>query len=415
MSATGGGRSLVFIAITVGVDALGFGIVIPVIPELIVGLTGEGLGTAARYGGWLLFCYALMQFAFAPVLGNLSDRFGRRPVLLCSLAGLGFDYLLMSLAPTLAWLFVGRVLAGACGATHATANAYVADATPPERRGQSFGLMGAAWSLGFILGPVVGGLLGGLGPRVPFVAAAALAFANVAYGLAVLPESLPAERRRPFELARANPVGALRQIRAHPFVASALVSIALYQIAHDANPSTWTYYTMLKFDWSEREVGYSLGAVGLLLMTMQAGGIRLALAWLGERRTIYLGLAAMAVAYAGFGLSAESWTMVAFMLPFAVGGMAMPALRGLLSREVPSNAQGELHGAITSIASLTAIGAPVFMTQLFACFTEGPAALYFPGAPFLAASVLVAAGGLWFWRTLRVAPPRTGDAPFTRA
>lgn len=408
MSRTGAGHpQQLFIGATVLVDALGFGIVIPVVPELIVELTGEGLGEAARYGGWLLFSYALMQFVFAPVLGNLSDRFGRRPVLLCSLAALGFDYLVMSLAPTLAWLFLGRVMAGAFGAIHATANAYVADVSPADDRARSFGLLGASWSLGFILGPVVGGLLGSLGPRAPFVAAACLALANLAYGLLVLPESLPPERRRPFELQRAHPIGALRRVQGYPFVASAFVSLLLYQVAHDANPSTWSYYTMLKFDWSERQVGYSMGAVGVLLMGVQAGGIRLVLRWLGERRTVSFGLLSMAVGYAGFALSSQGWMMYAFMVPFAVGGVAMPALRGLLSREVEDDAQGELQGAITSLASLTAVGAPVFMTQLFASFTGGSAPLYFPGAPFVAASSLVVVGAVWFWRTLRVSPPRS--------
>lgn len=399
------GRPLVFVLITLLVDAIGFGIIIPVIPELIMELTGEGLGAAARYGGWLLFCYALMQFLFAPVLGNLSDRFGRRPVLLTSLTIFGLDTLAMALAPTIGWLFAARLAAGAFGATHATANAYVADVTPPDKRAQSFGMIGAAWGLGFVLGPVLGGLLGEYGPRVPFIAAASLALGNVAWGLFVLPETLAPEKRRPFRLTRANPVGAIRQMRAYPFVIGAFVTVLLYQIAHDANPSTWTYYTMLAFDWSEREVGYSLGAVGAMLTIVQAVGIRYVIAWLGERRTVSFGLASMTIGYAGFGIASESWMMYAFMAPFALGGVAMPALRGILSTQVDESSQGELQGAMTSIASLTTIGAPVFMTQLFAAFTEDPASLYFPGAPYVAASALVFLGLLWFWRTTRVALP----------
>ncbi len=408
-SGSGGSRhSLAFIMITIMLDSIGFGIILPVVPELIMELTGEGLTEAARYGGWLLFSYALMQFVFAPVLGNLSDRFGRRPVLLCSLAVFGLDYLVMAAAPSLAWLFAGRIVAGMMGATHTTANAYVADVSPPETRAQNFGMIGAAWGFGFILGPVIGGLLGDLGPRVPFVAAAGLAFVNVIYGLVVLPETLPRESRRPFQLTRANPIGALAQMRAYPFVIGALASVVLYQIAHDANPSTWTYYTMLKFDWSEREIGYSMGAVGALLTLVQAGGIRIAMAWLGDRRCVFVGLSFMAIGYAGFAASSESWMMYVFMVPFALGGIAMPALRGILSNEVPGNAQGELQGAISSIGSLTAIGAPVFMTQLFGLFTASATPVYFPGAPFLAASVLVVFGTLWFWRVLRVSPPRAG-------
>jgi DHA1 family tetracycline resistance protein-like MFS transporter len=325
----------------------------------------------------------------------------------------GLDYLVMSVAPDLAWLFVARVVAGMVGATHATANAYVADISPPEERAQNFGKLGAAWGLGFILGPVVGGLLGGFGSRVPFLVAAALALANVVYGTFALPESLPPERRRPFRITRANPLGALRQMRAYPFVVGVLATVVLYQIAHDANPSTWTYYTMLKFGWSEREVGYSMGAVGILLTVVQAGGIRIAIDRLGQRATVHAGLLVMAVGYAGFSLSDASWMMYLFMIPFALGGVAMPALRGLMANEVPEDSQGALQGAITSIASLTAIGAPVFMTQLFGAFAGDGATgaasagggLYFPGAPFLAAAILVALGAVWFARTLRVAPP----------
>ena len=397
--------AFLFVLITIFVDSIGFGIVIPVVPELIMELTGEGIGSAARYGGWLLFSYALMQFFFAPVLGNLSDRFGRRPVLLVSLSIFGLDLLAMALAPTIAWLFAARLMAGAFGATHSTANAYVADVTPPEERAQSFGLIGAAWGLGFILGPVIGGLLGAHGARLPFVVAACLALANVAWGLFVLPETLAPEKRRPFRLARANPVGTIRQMGAYPFVIGSFVSVFLYQVAHDANPSTWTYYTMLKFDWSEREVGYSLGAVGLLLTAVQAVGIRYVIGWLGERRTVGFGLASMAVGYAGFALAAEGWILYACMVPFAIGGVAMPALRGMLSNQVPENAQGELAGAMTSIASLTAIGAPVLMTQLFATFSRPGASPYLPGAPYLLAAGLVMLAGIWFGMLLRRRAP----------
>ena len=401
------GKSLVFILITILIDTIGFGIIIPVLPELIMELTGEGLGAAAIYGGWLLFCYALMQFFFAPVLGNLSDRFGRRPVLLCSLTVFGLDYVLMGMAPTIAWLFVGRLIAGIAGATHATANAYAADVSAPEERAKNFGRIGAAWGLGFILGPVFGGLLGELGPRVPFFAAAGLALLNVLYGFLVLPESLPAERRRPFRISRANPLGALRQMRAYPFIVGMLLVLVLLQLAHDANPATWTYYTMLKFGWSEREVGYSLGAVGLLLVAVQGGLVQIVIDRIGERRTVALGFTMTATGYAGFAFSTEGWMMYGFLVPFALGGVGMPALRGMMANQVPENAQGELQGALASVVSLTAIVAPLFMTQLFGYFTAREDSLYFPGAPFLAAAVLVAGSILWFARTLRVAPPTT--------
>lgn len=383
----GSKRALVFVLVAVLIDTIGFGIVAPVTPELIMELTGEGLSEAARYGGGLLFVYALMQFFFAPILGNLSDRFGRRPVLLLSLLALGFDYLLMALAPSLAWLFVGRTLAGAAGATFATANAYIADVTSEEERAQSFGLMGAAWGLGFILGPVIGGVLGELGPRVPFFAAAALSVANVAYGFFVLPETLPPEKRRPFSLRRATPLGALGQMTRYPGVLTLFGALVLYQLAHDALPSTWTYYTMLKFDWTERDVGFSMGVTGFAIALVQGLVIRAAIPRLGERGAVFVGMFLMATGYAGFAWAAQGWVMLAFIAPFALGGLAMPALRSILTARVPANAQGELQGAISSLMSLTAIVAPLFMTQLFGYFTSPGAPVYFPGASFLAASL----------------------------
>jgi DHA1 family tetracycline resistance protein-like MFS transporter len=382
-------RALTFIFITVLIDMIGFGIIIPVMPELIMELTGEGLSRAALYGGWLLFLYALMQFFFAPIIGNLSDRFGRRPVLLCSLVAFGFDYLLMGLAPTIVWLFAGRFVAGIAGATHSTANAYIADVSPPEERAKNFGLMGAAFGLGFILGPVLGGLLGEYGPRVPFFAACVLALCNAVYGFLVLPETLPAEARRPFDLRRANPVGALAQMRLYPVIVGLFGAFVLYMISHNANPTTWTYYTMLKFSWTERGVGYSMGFVGLGVALVQGGLIRAAIPRMGEMRAVYLGYALMSLAFVGFAFASAGWMMYAFIVPFSLGGLATPALRGIMSNTVPANAQGELQGALASVMSLTAIVAPVFMTQLFGYFTSDAAPLYFPGAPFLAAGVLL--------------------------
>jgi len=398
-------HAMAFIMLTVLVDTIGFGIVIPVTPELIMELTGEGLSGAAQFGGGLLFAYALMQFVFAPVLGNLSDRFGRRPVLLVSLSALGLDYIFMGLAPSITWLFVGRLIAGAAGATHATANAYVADVTPPEKRAQRFGLVNASWGLGFVLGPVLGGLLGELGPRVPFFAAAGLALANVAYGALILPETLRPEARRPFTLARANPVGAVLQMRHYPLVLFSLGALVLYQIAHDANPSTWTYYTMLKFDWSERMVGLSMGMVGICMTIVQAGLIGAVIGRFGAKRTVYGGMAVMATGFLGFAFAPGTIWMFVFIVPFALGSVAMPALRGILSAHVPENAQGELQGAIASLVSLTAIIAPLLMTQLFAFFTGDAAPVYFPGASFLAAALLTFASAMLLSGVLRGAAP----------
>ncbi len=381
-------RAMLFILITVLIDTIGFGIVAPVTPELIMELTGQPISEAALYGGWLMFLYALTQFFAAPILGNLSDRFGRRPVLIASLFTLGLDYLLMALAPTLEWLFVGRAIAGIAGATFATANAYIADVSDPEMRAQNFGLLGSAWGLGFILGPVIGGLLGEYGPRVPFFAAAALAGANVLYGFFVLPESLPTEARRPFSFKRANPIGALAQMRKYPGVLMLFGALVLYQLAHDANPSTWTYYTMLKFGWSERDVGLSMGVLGISMVVVQGLLIRIVIPKLGDRRTVLLGLAVMATGYLGFSLAGEGWVMLVFIVPFALGSLAMPALRSILSHRVGPDAQGELQGAMSSLMSLTAIVAPVFLTQLFGYFTSASAPVYFPGAPFMTAAVL---------------------------
>jgi DHA1 family tetracycline resistance protein-like MFS transporter len=381
-------KAMLFILITVLIDTIGFGIVAPVTPELIMELTGQPISEAALYGGWLMFLYALTQFFAAPILGNLSDRFGRRPVLIASLFTLGLDYLLMAFAPTLEWLFVGRAIAGVAGATFATANAYIADISDPEMRAQNFGLLGSAWGFGFILGPVIGGLLGEYGSRVPFFAAAALAGANVLYGLFVLPESLPTEARRAFSFKRANPIGALAQMRKYPGVLLLFGALVLYQLAHDANPSTWTYYTMLKFGWSERDVGLSMGVLGISIVVVQGLLIRIVIPKLGDRMTVLLGLAVMATGYLGFSLAGEGWVMLVFIVPFALGSLAMPALRSILSHRVGADAQGELQGAMSSLMSLTAIVAPVFLTQLFGYFSSASAPVYFPGAPFMTAAVL---------------------------
>jgi DHA1 family tetracycline resistance protein-like MFS transporter len=385
---------LTFIFITMLLDTIGLGIIVPVLPELIMELTGEGLSVAAQYGGWLIFIYALMAFIFSPAIGNLSDRYGRRPVLLLALAALSIDYIIMGFAPTIALLFVGRMLAGIAGATYTTANAFIADISTDENRAQNFGLVGAAFGFGFIIGPAIGGVLGEFGPRIPFFAASAVAFANLIYGYLVLPETLAPENRRPFVFWRANPVGALLQMRAYPVVAALIGVLIFYQIAHDANPATWAYVMREKFDWSDRDVGFSLGFVGISVALVQGVLIRAVIPRLGEELTVYFGLAFGAIGFFGFAFASQGWMIYLWIVPWSMMGLATPALRAIMSRQAPPDAQGELQGAITSMQSLVAIFSPIFMTQLFAIYAVRDAPIYFPGAPFLAAAISVGAGAI---------------------
>jgi MFS transporter, DHA1 family, tetracycline resistance protein len=387
--------ALVFIFITIFIDVTGLGIIIPVAPKLIAGLAHVGLSDAARYGGWMFFVYAGMQFLFAPVIGNLSDRFGRRPVLILALVAIGIDYTITGLAPTIAWLFVARALSGMAGASYTTANAYIADVTPPERRAQSFGLVGAAFGLGFIVGPAMGGILGQYGVRLPFFVSAGLAFANALYGLLVLKESLAKDHRRKFELWRANPLGTLMALRRFPVVLPMCAVVVLMRIAHDSNPATWTYYTMLKFHWTTAQVGYSLMAVGAVVSVSYAFLPRL-IRRIGETRSVYIGLAGGALSFVGYATSTQSWMLYAWMLPFAVTALIMPSLNTIMSTEVGPREQGELQGAIASIGSLTSVGAPVLMSYLFAHFTGPHAPFYFPGASFAAAALCLVLAGVVF-------------------
>ena len=397
-------NSVVFIFITVLVDAIGFGIILPVLPELIMKLTGEGLSQASIYGGWLWFAYAVMQFFCAPVLGNLSDRFGRRPVILFSLLTFGIDYLIMGFAPTLFWLFVGRSIAGMAGASFTPAYAYLADVSPPHRRAQNFGLIGAAFGAGFILGPAIGGLLGALGTRAPFFAAAGLALINFLFGLFVLPESLPRDSRRSFDLRRANPLGTLLQIRKYPSVIGLLQVLFLWQLAHQVFPSTWAYYTMLKFNWSEQAVGISLAFVGTIMAVSTAGMTRLLVPRLGEQRAALSGLLSGSAAFFGYAFASRGWMMYAFLVAWLFAGLVLPSIQGLMSRQVPANAQGELQGGVASLYSLTAVVGPPLMTQLFGYFSSERARIHFPGAAFLCAALLAIAGLLVFVRATRPDP-----------
>mgnify|MGYP001302776947 CR=1 FL=1 len=381
-------RALGFIVVVVLLDAIGFGIILPVMPKLIIGLTSVSLSEASRIGGYLMFTFAFVQFFAAPILGNLGDKYGRRPVLLYSLAALGIDYLLLAFAPTIIWLFVARLISGIASSTFSIAFAYVTDITPEEKRAQRFGMVGAAFGGGFILGPVIGGFLGEYGERLPFYAAASVALVNLVYGYFVLGESLSKENRRPFDLKRANPIGAVIQLRKYPVVLGLAFAYFLYLVGHLSLPSTWTYFTIEKFSWSESQIGLSLGFAGVFMILVQAFLIRWAIPAMGSYRAGILGMCAMAIGFLGYAFSSQGWQMYPWLAVAALSGFVTPAFQSIMTSQIPVNAQGELQGALSSLNSLAAIIGPLLMTQLFAGFTGETAIRYFPGVSFFAAAVL---------------------------
>lgn len=400
-----GSGAFVFVFIAVLVDSIGFGIILPVLPSLIMTLAHVNLAQAAELGGWLAFVYALMQFFCAPVLGNLSDRFGRRPVLLFALLALGVDYLIMGSAPVISWLFVGRLVAGMAGASFTPAYAYIADITPAEKRSQSFGLMGAAFGIGFILGPAIGGMLGSFGPRAPFFTAGAIALLNAAFGFFALPESLPMQSRRPFEWRRANPLGTLIQIRRYPVVLWLIAAVFLWQLGHQVLPSTWAFYTMSKFQWTSAQIGYSLAFVGLVMAFAQGVLTRALIPRLGgERPAAAVGMAFAILAYVGYAFATQGWMMYVVSATSMFFAMTYPSLNALMSQQIPHNAQGELQGAVASVYSLSAILGPPLMTQVFGLFSSKAAPVYFPGAAFLAAALLTLASAALFAKAMRLSP-----------
>ena len=394
-------HALAFIAVTLLLDTIGFGLIMPVYPRLLVEITGESLSRAAIYGGWLGFIYAAMQFLAAPILGNLSDRYGRRRVILLAVGALGIDYIIMGFAPTLAWLFVGRAIAGAAGASFTPAYAYVADISPPERRAQNFGVVSAAFGIGFIIGPAIGGLLGTLGPRAPFFAAAVLSLTNFIYGFFVLPESLPAERRRAFQWRRANPLGTLAQMKKHPVVLGLLFALFLWSLANQVMPSTWAFYTKFRFGWSEAMIGASFAAVGVVMASSQLIVMRRLVPRLGERRAALIGIASGTLGYLGWALATTSWMMFAIFATWFFGAIVMPTTNALMSHRITADAQGELQGAVASLFSLSAIIGPPIMTHLFARFTAPDSPVHVPGAAFLAAAVLALGCLVIFWLSTR--------------
>jgi DHA1 family tetracycline resistance protein-like MFS transporter len=393
--------ALGFIFVTLLIDITGLGIIIPVLPSLIQELTGGTMSDASMYGGWMLFAYAFMQFICAPIMGGLSDRYGRRPVLLASLFGFGVDYVFLAFAPTLAWLFLGRVIAGIMGASFTTASAYIADVSTPETRSQNFGIIGAAFGLGFIIGPMLGGFLETFGSRVPFMVSAGLSLLNWLYGFFVLPESLPPENRRKFEWSRANPISSLRNLKRYPVLLGLVTSLVLVYISAHAVQSNWAYYTMEKFKWTPKTVGISLAVVGLVFAIVQGGLIRIIIPKLGQQRSVYIGLGFSSLGFVLFAVATQSWMMFAFIVIYCLGGIAGPALQGIISTQVPATEQGELQGALTSLMSVTSIVGPPLMTNTFAFFTKANAPVYLPGAPMFVGAVLTITATIWARKSLK--------------
>ncbi|MCV6630380.1 MAG: TCR/Tet family MFS transporter [Flavobacteriaceae bacterium] len=379
-----------FIFITLLLDVIGWGIIIPVIPKLITELIHGDLSEAARIGGWLTFAYAITQFVFAPIIGNLSDRYGRRPVLLASLFAFSLDYVLLAFAPTISWLFIGRILSGITGASVTTAAAYIADVSSSENRAKNFGLIGAAFGLGFIIGPVIGGFLGQYGSRIPFYATAILCMLNFLYGYFILPESLPKEKRRVFHWKRANPIGSFVHLKKYPIIIGLVLAVFFLHTASHAVHSNWAYFTMFQFDWDEKMVGYSLGVVGLLVALVQGVLIRWIHPRLGNKKSIFLGLLFYLIGMILFAVAYESWMIFVFLIPYCLGGIAGPALQGVISNQVPDNEQGEIQGTLTSLMSASAIIGPPIMTGMFYQFTKKEATYVFAGAPFVFGALLLA-------------------------
>lgn len=383
-------HALTFVLITVLIDMIGLGIIIPVLPRLIESVAHVDIAQASMIGGWLFVAYSAMQFVFGPIIGNLSDAYGRRPVLLLSIGGLGIDYLFTAFAPTIAWLFLGRLIAGVCGASYSAANAFIADITKPEERAKAFGMVGAAFGVGFVLGPALGGVLAQFGDRAPFFAAAALSIANLIYGYIVLPETLAPEKRRPFELKRANPLGTLIAFRHHPFLLGAGLVLFLHFMANNVYPAIWAYYTIYRYGWSEFDVGLSLAAFGVITSVVQGGLVGFIIRHLGEWRAAAISLTLEAGVLIAYGLATKGWMIYALLIFSALSGIAMPAINAMMSHQVDDDAQGELQGAISGLMGITAILSPAMATQLFGLFAGKDAMIQLPGAPFFAAAIIAA-------------------------
>lgn len=394
-------RGLVLVFIILFLDIIGIAIIMPVLPALLRELTGDDISAAAVDGGWLLLIYAAMQFVFAPVIGNLNDRFGRRPVLLVSILTFAIDNLICAAATTLWMLYVGRALAGISGGSYATCSAYIADISDDSNRAKNFGLIGVAFGVGFTVGPVIGGLLGELGPRVPFLGAGLLSLANFVASWFFLPETLAPENRRRFDWRRANPLGALRQMRNYRGIGWILVVMTMYWLSHAVYPSVWSFVTAYRYGWSEAQIGLSLGAYGICAALVMLLVLPRIIPLMGEWKAALLGMVVSAGGLAGFGLAWEGWMIYLVIAASALEAIADPPLRSLAAAKVPPSAQGELQGAMTSLSSLTTIVGPLIFTQTFFHFSGGNAVMDFAGAPFLLASGFMVVAVVMFVRRVR--------------
>ena len=394
---------VVFIFLTVVLDSMGIGIIVPVMPDLIQEVGNFDLSQAALWGGTLTVVFAINQFLFSPVLGGLSDAYGRRPVLLVALFVMALDYLVMALAQSLWLLFIGRVVGGITAATQSTASAYMADISNKEDKAKNFGLLGAAFGVGFILGPMLGGLLSEYGSRAPFYAAAAIAFLNMLFGYFVLPETVTAVNRRKFEWRRANPFGAFKQMKKLPGLMPMLLVFLLLSIAFFVYPAIWAFFGRAQFNWDARMVGLSLAAYGLGIVIIQGALIRPILARFGEKNTALFGMTIHLMTFLVYPFMTETWHVFAYMPISVFSAVAVPALQGLMSNTAPDNAQGELQGAMSSLTAVATIVSPFLMTRVFSYFTRDEAPVYLPAAPFLlsALSVFVALVIFRVWKPVR--------------
>ncbi|MFY0592286.1 TCR/Tet family MFS transporter [Roseivirga sp.] len=392
--------ALGFILFTVLLDVIGLGIIIPIIPDLLMNDLGvPSTGEASRIGGFLISIYAIVQFFFAPILGGLSDQYGRRPVILIALFGLAVDYLVVALAPTLWWLFLARIVAGVCGASFSSASAYVADISAPEDRPKNFGMIGAAFGLGFILGPVVGGVLGEIDTRLPFYVAAGITGLNFIYGLFILPESLSLENRRKFEWKRANPIGSFKSLKKYPSLKTLFIAFFIIYVSSHAVQSNWSYFGKEIFNWGKFDIGFSLAIVGFFVAIVQATLIGRAVKRFGQNKTIYIGLAFNLIGFILFAMTTQEWMIYSFLAVYVMGGLAGPTLQGIMSSQVPANEQGEFMGAITSLQNLANIFGPLIMTGTFFYFTS-KSEIYFPGAAFALAAVFSIVSGTIIYKTI---------------